>query len=140
MFRVPRKVKKKLKGKILVYSKKTKEGGSVMAFPLRKEEDYNAYKQGLLEPIVPFTKKSLVERIKKYVEKYHTEVILSDEELKLAVNTVFKEEYRSRSLFLLEQALRQGHEKEYFTFVNCYLKDSNYNICCMVIDKLEELM
>lgn len=134
-FRLPRKIKKRLKGKIFLYPSDGK--GSVMAFPTDNQKDYNAYKRGELERPFSFTKKNIKESRERSM-KYEREVSVTEEELKEMVYSYFAEEYRESSLRILLRA--KNHPvaiKDYYTFINRYLEDECNNICGLVVDSAE---
>ena len=59
-FRLPRKIKKKLKNDLFSYPKSEKDT-YLIAWPYRLEEDYVAYKKGLLRGLKEEVKKFVVE-------------------------------------------------------------------------------
>ena len=135
-FRIPRKKKKKI-GNFLCYPK-AKDGSSLMASPKDNQEDYTAYKQGILED--PFHK-SKTEREKDSIEwnkKYKTPIEITDEELLVAVNHVFASEYRENAYRVLKMA--KNHQvgvTDYHTFVNAYKLNDSLT-ACMSVDSAEE--
>ena len=59
-FRLPRKIKKKLKSDLFTYPKSEKNT-YLIAWPYRLEEDYVAYKKGLLRGLKEESRKFIVE-------------------------------------------------------------------------------
>ena len=59
-FRLPRKIKKKLKNNLYSYPKSEKNT-YLIAWPYRLEEDYVAYKKGLLRGLKEEVRKFVVE-------------------------------------------------------------------------------
>ena len=59
-FRLPRKIKKKLKNDLFSYPKSEKDT-YLIAWPYRLEEDYIAYKKGLLRGLKEEVRKFVVE-------------------------------------------------------------------------------
>ena len=59
-FRLPRKIKKKLKNDLFSYPKSEKDT-YLIAWPQRLEEDYVAYKKGLLRGLKEEVRKFVVE-------------------------------------------------------------------------------
>ena len=59
-FRLPRKIKKKLKNELFSYPKSEKNT-YLIAWPYRLEEDYVAYKKGLLRGLKEEVRKFVVE-------------------------------------------------------------------------------
>ena len=128
-FRLPRKIKKKLKSKWLFYPSK-EDGSSQMAFPCRHQEHYDAYKKGILSEMFSYTKEEAKQRAIEWDRKYNTQIEISDEELEIAVNDIFAEEYRKWALRILRQA--KGHSvafKDYYNFVNAYKLDDSATAC-----------
>lgn len=135
-FRLPRKLKKKLKGKIFLYPSDGE--GSLMTFPTDNQKDYDAYKRGELERPFSFTKRSIKESNERFRNKYEREISISDEELKEMVYSYFAEEYRESSLRILLRA--KNHPiaiKSYHTFINAYNEDEWNIICGMSVDSAE---
>lgn len=60
-FRLPRRVKKKLFKKIYLYPP-SEDGSALMAFPGRNQEDYDAYKKGVLVQSFLITKSEAKKR------------------------------------------------------------------------------
>ena len=57
-FRLPRKTKKRLKKDLYIYPKSEKDT-YLVGWPYKDEEDYNAYKKGLLTGLKEESKKRL---------------------------------------------------------------------------------
>jgi len=135
-FRIPRKKKKKI-GNLLCYPN-AKDGSSLMASPKDNQEDYNAYKQGILEPIFSFSKEERVQMSIDWNNKYSTPIEITDDELLDAVNNVFASEYRENAYRVFKMA--KNHQvalKDYHTFVNAY-KLNDYSIACMSLESAED--
>ena len=62
-FRLPRKIKKKLKKDFFIYTKSERDS-YLVAWPYKYEEDYIAYKKGLLRGLKEESKKYRDERKK----------------------------------------------------------------------------
>lgn len=137
-FSLPRKTKKQLKKGIWLYSADEK-GNSMMAFPARSQKDYDAYKKGLLRKLG----RSVKER-KVFTKALNREVEVSNEDLELYVNDIFRESSRKWAYNLLIKAKSSKNAKmAYYNFVNAYHfysegKDSYGNICCMAVDLAKE--
>lgn len=102
-FRIPRKIKKKLKNKFLFYPS-DKDGNSIMAFPLKSQKDYTAYKLGLLEDTFSKTKKERKKSSKEWNKKFSVDNDMSFSEIEKAVNNIFAEEFREEALKVLKRA------------------------------------
>lgn len=136
-FRLPRKIKKKLTNKWFSFPK-FKDGSSQMAFPCRHQEHYSAYKKGILEDMFSFTKKEATERAIEWDKKYNTPITITDEELVIAVDDIFGEEYRNWGLRILR--LAKDHPiavKDYYNFVNAYKLDDT-TTACLSVDGAED--
>lgn len=142
-FRLPRKVKKSFKGKLLLYPADEK-GNSLMAQPRRLQKDYDAWKQGILCDL--FESKRVKEGGKKMSEKLDPEISIPDEQLKEYVHDIFREDVRSSAYRTFIRAKNsKTATKAYYNFVNAYHiykkgKDSYGNICCLALDSAEELL
>lgn len=138
MFRLPRKIKKKLKKEIYLYPS-DKDGNSIMAFPYRNEEDYRAYKKGIVKPLID--KKNLRDRKKMWEEKYLKENDLTKEEIYEAVDNVFAEDYKERAKKVFIKA-KENKCKDYLIFVNSWIHTKNGDDCsnnmCLAYDTLCE--
>lgn len=75
LFRLPRKIKKLLKGNIWLYPADIK-GSSLLASPTRSQEDYAALKQGIVRNIID--PKNAKARRKAFREKLDKENMVSD--------------------------------------------------------------
>ncbi|MDO6737542.1 hypothetical protein [Wenyingzhuangia sp. 2_MG-2023] len=140
-FRLPRKTKKKLEGKLWLYPA-DKDGNRLMAFPKRNEEDYIALKKGIVKD--SFSRINKLER-KIFHEKLDRENYVSDTILKEYVDDIFREGYRGRSYEILIQAKKKPKAvKAYFNFLNAYQLsmegESLENICCLAVDNAKELI
>jgi hypothetical protein len=142
-FRIPRKIKKSLKGNLWLYPPDEK-GNSVMAFPGRSQEDYTAFKNGIVRNV--FDPKNAKARRKAFSEKLDQEIIVTDEVLKRYVDDIFQEDFRTLSYNILKAAKK--NEKAipaYYNFVNAYQlfesgEQSYGNICCLSVDKAKEIL
>jgi hypothetical protein len=136
-FRIPRKIKKKLKGRWLFFPSK-KDGSSQMAFPCKKQEHYNAYKSGILRDMFSYTKEEKKQRSIEWDKKYNTPIEISDDELIIAVNNIFAEEYRKWALRILRQSKEHNVAiKSYYNFVNAY-KLNDGTTACLSVDSAED--
>ncbi len=141
-FRLPRKIKKTLKGFWLYPADEM--GGSLMASPSKYEKDYKALQAGLLRNLN--NRKDSKQRRKEFREKLDKEVFVSDEELKRYVNEIFHQYFQISSYdTLLEAKKKPKAIIAYFNFVNAYQlheagDDSFGNICCLAVDKARELV
>ncbi|WP_420319173.1 hypothetical protein [Ekhidna sp.] len=139
-FRLPRKEKKSFMRKFLLYPADEK-GNSVMAQPTRLQEDYDAWKEGVLRDLM-----DRKESNEHSIEKLDTEVAVSDEQLKEYVDDLFREDLRSFAYRTFIRAKNsQTATKAYYNFVNAYKLfesgDHSYrNICCLALDHAEELL
>lgn len=142
-FRLPRKIKKSLKGNLWLYPADEK-GNSLMAFPARSQEDYTALKNGIVRNIID--PKNAKARRKAFREKLDKETIVSDEELRRYVDDIIREDLRASSYNTLIAAKNSPKAiNAYHNFVNAYHlyeegDDSYGNICCMAIDRAKELL
>ncbi|HAF30108.1 MAG TPA: hypothetical protein DCG75_13790 [Bacteroidales bacterium] len=141
-FRLPRKIRKKLKKTIWLYPP-DKNGGSLMAWPTHSQEDYNAVKQGVVRDIMAESTKAKRKQEKKILDK---EVIILDEQLKSYVEKVFEKESRNSSyLTLIEAKKTQRAKVAYYNFINAYHlvesgKESYETICFMSVDVARDLL
>ena len=142
-FRLPRKVKKSLKGNLWLYPA-DEQGNSLMASPTRYQEDYTALKNGTVRNLID--PKGAKARQKAFREKLDKETIVPDEELKRYVDDIIREDLRTSSYNTLIAAKNSPKAiNAYHNFVNAYQlyedgDDSYGNICCMAIDRTEQLL
>lgn len=129
-FRIPRKLKKKLKG-IYLYPP-DKNGSSVVAFPLSSQKDYDAVKNGVARNIFDKTKLEREIESENWNKKYHTPISVSEKKLKNMVDDVFAEEYREEAFRMFKRA--KNHDVailDYYTFINSYnLGETNISAMC----------
>jgi len=141
-FRIPRKTKKKLEKGVWLYPADNK-GSSVAAFPKKDENDFKAYKSGILKNL--FKSKPYKKR-KAYWVNLNKEIYVSDEELKLYINDIFHSKYYKESLYYLLEAKKSKTARlAYFNFINSYKAYSNEdessgNACCMAVDYAKKLL
>ena len=115
-----------------------------MAFPARSQEDYTALKNGTVRNLID--PKGAKTRRKAFGEKLDKETIVSEEELKRYVDDIFREDLRTSSYNTLIAAKNSPKAiNAYHNFVNAYQlyekgEDSFGNICCMALDRAEELL
>ena len=113
-----------------------------MACPTESQEDYIAVKMGIARKFPDRTK---AER-KKFIDELDEEIFVDDQVLRTYVDDIIREDLRNSSYAtLLEAKNNPKAVKAYFNFVNAYKlfekgKDSYGNICCLAIDKAEELL
>jgi len=141
MFRVPRKTKKKLAGKFLLYPEQN--GGRQQAFPLANQADYTAYKQGLLSDFLAGTKKERQKRSEEWALRFKQPVEISDEALLKAVNTVFAQAYQADAYNTMLRAKTHPIAiADYHVFVNAWRliqKGENHGtIACLCIDSAKD--
>ncbi|WP_439482801.1 hypothetical protein [Cyclobacterium plantarum] len=142
-FRLPRKVKKSLKGNLWLYPA-DERGNSLMAMPTKSQDDYLALKNGIVRNLID--PKGAKARKKAYREKMDKETLVSDEELKRYVDDIIREDLQASSYRILVAA--KNHPKAitvYYNFVNAYQmfekgEESYGNICCLAIDRAKDLM
>ncbi len=141
-FRLPRKIKKKLKGILWLYPADEK-GNRLAAFPYRNQQDYSNMKLAIVEDLMK-SKNTKAER-KAYSNKINREVRVADEELKIFVDTIFAEKFKTSSYDILIKA--KNHPKAviaYYNFINAYNLRQNgqgyENVCCMAVDKAKKMM
>ena len=137
-FRVPRKKKKKLNG-IFLYPQDEKTGGSLMASPKRYQDDYTAYKQNVLRSMFDKTNAELKAGQDQFKTDFCSPNYMSDEELKIAIDEIFGEEYRDHAYSIFNRAKQHDVAKEsYYIFVNAYnmtKAGSDKSLtCCMSLD------
>jgi hypothetical protein len=141
-FRMPRKVKKKLKRTIWLYPP-DKNGGSLMAWPTQSQKDYDAIKQGIVKDIMAKNTKAKRKLEKKILDK---EIIIPDEQLKSYVENLFDREFQNSSFLTLIEAKNTPRAKvAYYNFVNAYHlvengKESYETICFLSVDYAKDLL
>ena len=141
-FRLPRKTKKAFSKDIWLYPADEK-GNSLVAWPHRSQEDYDALKQRRLRGLIDRNDKAGRKERMKELDK---EIIIADEVLKRYVDDLIREDVRASSYRTLLAAKNNPKAvTAYYNFVNAYQlfekSNSSYgNICCMAIDKAKELL
>jgi len=135
--KIPRKLKKKLKKTIWLYSP-NQDGSSVMGSPAVDEKDFIAWKNGELRDILSNVRSK--KHRQEYSEWINKEIYVSDEVLKEYVNNIFAEKYRNESFEILLKVKDKEHlKKYYFQFINAYNKEEDYsNTCCQIVDFAKE--
>lgn len=134
-FRLPRKIKKKLSKKFLLFPEDEK-GNSQLAFPYKYQEHYDAYKQGLLTDLM------LID-IPESIDYSIPVQPLQHQELVELVNFVFAEQYRERAIKYLTFAKDNVKcKKLYNIIVNSWNetkngKDKSINVCLAYDDILK---
>lgn len=142
LFRLPRKVKKKLKKTIWLYPA-DKNGNSLMAWPTHSQKDFNAVKQGIVRDIMAGSTKEKRKQEKKILDK-PTEV--SDKTLKAFIDEIFAREYRNFAFRTLVEAKNTPRAKvAYYNFINAYHmlesgEESYETICSMSVDLAKDLL
>jgi hypothetical protein len=142
-FRLPRKIKKKLRGHIWLYPADEK-GNRLMAWPHESSKDYAALKKGLVSEIID--RKNSKTRGKEYREKLDKVKMVADEELKMFVEEIFAEQYRRSSFDILISAKNNPKAiVAYYNFINAWYlykngEESFANICCMAVDLAKKLL
>lgn len=142
-FRLPRKVKKKLKGNLWLYPRDEK-GNSLMAWPTRYQKDYTDVKKGVVRNLMD--SKNAKAKRKAYREKMDKENSVSDDELQRYVNDIFREDIRKSAYSTLIAAKKDRNAiVAYYNFVNAFQlseagEDSFGNVCCLALDKAEDLL
>lgn len=142
-FRLPRKIKKSLKGHLWLYPADEKNC-RVMASPRRYQKDYSDLKLGIVKDAMNNAESK--KKRKEDRKKLDSEIIVSNEELKLFVENVFAEEFRVRSYnTLLRAKINSNTIVAYYNFINAYNlfsagEDSFGNICCMAVDRAASLL
>lgn len=142
-FRLPRKIKKSLKGTLWLYPADEK-GNSLMASPARSQEDYTALREGIVRDIID--PKNAKARRKEFKNKLDRETIVSDENLRSYVEGIIREDLRNSSYNTLLNA--KNNPKAiiaYYNFVNAYHlyekgDESMGNLCCLSIDSAKALL
>jgi len=142
-FRIPRKTKKFLKKGLWLYPA-DENGNSLMGFPARDDEDFYAYKQGILKNL--FDSKNSKQESKEYRQKMNKVVSVPNETLRAYVNEIFRKDLRNSSYYILIEA--KNHPRAviaYYNFINAYILDQNGegsygNICCLAVDRAKELL
>ena len=141
-FRLPQKIKKKLKKAIWLYPADEK-GNSLMASPRHSQKDYDAVKQGIARDFMADSTKATR---KKEKEMLASPIEVSDEELRIFVDEIFAKEYRNSSYNKLIDAKKTPKAiVAYYNFINAYHlvkqgEDSYSNICCLSVDRAKELL
>lgn len=141
-FRLPRKTKKKLEHKLWLYPA-DEIGNRLMANPKHCKEDYDAIKKGIVTNL--FDKNNTNAERKLYRKKMNKEIFVSDEELKIFVDKIFSEKYKTSSYNTLIKA--KNNPKAiiaYFNFINAYnlsINEESYeNVCCLSVDLAKKLL
>lgn len=138
-FKLPRKTKKALKKGMWLHPPDEK-GSSLMAHPARSEEDYLAFKNGILRNLIDRN----ANKQKEFRIRLNKEILVSDETLRKYVNNIIIKEYRSSSYDILIKAKNSKSAiTAYYNFINAYHlyengEDSYGNICCMAIDSARD--
>ncbi len=141
-FRVPRKLKKKLKKTIWLYPS-DKKGNSLMAWPTRSQKDYTALRKGVVKDIMAGSTKATRKKEKEMLAR---PIEVKDEELRTFVDEVFAEEYRNSSFNTLIEAKKNSKAiVAYYNFINAYYliqkgEDAYGNVCCMAVDHAKQLL
>lgn len=115
-----------------------------MGFPARDEDDFYAYKQGILKNL--FDRKNSKQESKEYRQKMNKAVSVSNETLRTYVDEIFRKDLRNSSYYILIEA--KSHPRAiiaYYNFINAYRLDQNGgdsygNICCLAVDRAKELL
>jgi hypothetical protein len=142
-FRLPRKTKKALAGKLWLYPADEK-GDSLMAHPGISQEDYTAIKQGVVQSLLHRHEGKTVGKDRR--KKLNQEIMVSDEKLRSYVNDIFREDLRQSSYNTLIKAKNKPRAIiAYYNFVNAYHllengDDSFGNICCLAVDLAKDLL
>lgn len=142
-FRLPRKVKKKLKGTFWLYPA-DEDGNSLMAFPTRSQEDYTAVKKGMVRNLMD-TRNAKAKRraFREKIDKVNT---VSDTELKHYIDAIFREDIRTSAYNTLRAAKNDPNAiTAYYNFVNAWQlcdsgEESYGNICCLALESAEKLL
>ena len=141
-FRLPRKIKKQLKGKLWLYPA-DEAGNRLTAFPGKRQEDYNSIKTGIVQDILRQGKTKAERKAER--DLLDKAVTVPDNELRLFVEDIFAWRYRNSSYNTLIKA--KSHPRAviaYYNFVNAYhlhQKGEEYgNICCMSVDWAKMLL
>jgi len=142
-FKIPRKLKKRLKKGSWLYQP-DENGNSMMASPHRYQEDFIAYKKGVLRNLID--EHSSRQRRLEFREKIDGEIKVPDEDLKKYVDAIIRKELRNSSYETLIKAKNSKKAiSAYYNFVNAYQlvekgEDSFANICCLAIENAEKLL
>lgn len=142
-FKIPRKLKKELKKGFWLYQP-DEDGNSVMASPHRYQEDFIAFKKGLLRNVMD--NYGSRQRQLEFRAKIDGEILVSDDTLKTYVDVIMREDLRRSSYETLIKAKQSKKAiSAYYNFVNAYQlvekgEDSFGNICCLAIDNADELL
>jgi len=139
-FRIPRKIKKRI-NTIFLYPP-DERGSSLMASIKNSQEDYTAYKQNILRPLVSKTKAQIKEINERY-KIFDVPTYLTDDDLKFAITEIFGEEFRDSAYSILSRSKNHDVAKvAYYNFVNAYnmtkAGGDESTMCCMSLDLAEE--
>lgn len=142
-FRIPRKEKKKINKLMFLLYPADEHGNSLMADPLKIEEDYIAFKEGIVKPMINYTKADLKQKLIAWGEKFNSPIEISDEELLEAVNNIFAKEYRDKAYKTFLKAKTHNIAiKDYYNFVNAWKHTLSGDDCsgtaCMTLDSAED--
>ena len=142
-FRLPRRIKKRLKKGFWLYPADEK-GNFLMANPTKTQKDYTAIKNGIVKN--RFNDSNSRARRKEMMKKLDAEISVPDEDLWKYVNDIFREDLRNSFYNILIRAKKDRKAvKAYYNFVNAYHlyekgDDSYGNICCLTIDSARILL
>lgn len=136
-FRLPRKRKKSFKKQLWLYPA-DEMGNSVMAFPGRSQEDYDAVRCGGARNLLSSSKQDR----KILYEKLNKETFVENATLRMYVEEVFAPKFQSSSYDVLLEAKRyKSTQKAYFQFVNAYqMEEFSETNCCMAVDWARKLI
>ena len=140
-FKLPRKLKKSLQKTMWLYPEDEK-GSSLMAWPAKSQEDFEAYKKGIVTKF-PESNKAERKRDRAILDK---EIYVEDNVLKNYVEDMIRKDLHFSFYNTLIEAKNTPRAKvAYFNFINAYHlyqngKDSYANICCMSVDWANELL
>lgn len=142
-FRLPRKIKKKLKKGFWLYLP-DEQGNSLQADPTKSQADYTALKQGKARNLLD--KNNSKKRRVEFKKKITGEIYVPDDILKDYVNKIFREDLKTSSFDTLIKAKNDPRAIEaYFNFINAYhLQEKGElsfgNICCLAVEHAEKLL
>lgn len=139
-FRLPRKIKKTLRKTIWLYPA-DEDGSSLSAMPSYNQKEYDLYKSGHFKDL--FNPENFDR--KAYEIKMFSEIEISDDELKIAVDKIFAKEYRLESLRILREAKDHHTAKKYYHgFVNSFnlieAGDDHGITACMCVDSAKGIL
>lgn len=136
-FRLPRKIKKKLKNNIWLYPPDEK-GSRVMAMPAKNQKEYDLLKHGEISSIGFESRKERDEIFKGLYEPIN----MPDEKLKEEIDRIYRREFRESTFNTLIKAKKDPRAiKYYYGFINSLAKiEKHRNLPFSCVDSARYIM